>query len=225
MILHKFFIFFIFFFLLSGTSFSATYLWDFSERTNWGNTMPDGDIYGNTDVWYYQYKSAGGSFVSSTYNNLPYWYNSGWRLSKNTSDNNYWCSVAYSNTVIIGSNNYDSIIKFVVQISGEYDIYIKLKDVNPGGDGEKFYLAKNDTILEQTTNTADGTRIFSRTEFLNADDAIYLRVNSLGWSSQDNVEIQEFWLQTEVAPIPEPGSLILLASGVIAILKRRNIFA
>jgi hypothetical protein len=182
----------------------ATYTWKLIEATTFGDgIMPDGDNYGNSSVWYYQYTNAGGSFNPDTYKDLPHWidpYN--WRLALSGPD--YYCLVR--NIGILASNSHDAILKFVAPMEGNYKIDITLRNIDQGSNGQLIYLTKNDQILYTRNNPDLGTQTFDTTIYLNQGDSICLRVNSINQSSYDYLVIDQYQLSMTTS-IPEPSSI------------------
>lgn len=216
--------------IILNTAYSSS-IWKYSERTGWGDgNMPDGDKYGNTNIWKYLYTTKGASFNPSTYSNMPYFlqlpdfYNGGrgWHLSSNMQADERYCFVGHywsdSTEVISPSFNYDAIIQFRVPYTGLFSVHLEILN-SWSNDGVNIYLQKNSTVL--SSSLLNGQKIVDTTLNLNSGDLILLRINSVnnGWA--DITTINDFTV-SEI--IPEPATLFLIGLSALTVCcrKRKN---
>jgi len=216
----------IMFFFVSN-SYSITYTWKFSEKQGFGDgTMPDGDNYGNTNVWYYQYTTAGNTNPSQFYN-LPLYLtisNGGYNAWHKTTypEHDFYCYITAGD--LAPGPNFDPVIRFV----SPYDITVsftaQLTHWSTGGssDGQVFSVMKNANVLSTKTNPFGGTTTFNIENItLNQGDSLYFitnKNNNWGW---DGVTIDNFSISGFLPdPVPEPSTVILFGLSVFNLIRK-----
>ncbi|MDX9702119.1 MAG: PEP-CTERM sorting domain-containing protein [Candidatus Auribacterota bacterium] len=225
-------------FFINPPANASEITWNFSQKTTWGDgVQPDGDIYGNTDVWYYKYAPLNSTNYTQ-YQLMPYWVTSvsAWSFVQipGASVDNNWLTV-FSNQIAPGNLN-DAVIEFKAPYTGLYDIYAQLYNWNGQAhqysDGQNFYIQKMGTILDSVYNPVGGTSSLSKQDVaLTAGESIFLRVNMNLYTYYDSIIIQQFSItgtfpDPEVPPdpesIPEPLSVILFCFGLCGIFFKKS---
>ena len=203
--------------------------WNYFDVQGFGDgTMPDGDIYGNTDVWSYLYNSTG-NLNPEFFQQIPYYLTrdsaegyDAWHLGVKTGPwQLFECYIGALH--VAPSYQNDVFIAFKSPIAMTVDVSISLTNwsydpPNSQSNGQYFYLMHNDSVLAGKYNPAGGTTAFSINDLeLKEDDYIYFGIqayaNNQGW---DGVRINELTIRS----IPEPASVILMLISICPVLMK-----
>ncbi|MEW6536549.1 MAG: PEP-CTERM sorting domain-containing protein [Candidatus Auribacterota bacterium] len=216
----------------SGIAYDIT--WNYHSRTTWGDGVkPDGDEYGNTNVWSYL-KAPVGSSNSTLYSGELLWMTgtvagSIWALGPNyPAGGTDWFMVSQHGTH--PSAAFDPVIAFIAPLAGIYDISVTGTATNgeahPNSDGQMFYLQKGSSILSSASNPSSGTTTVSASDVaLNAGESLYFRLNMKTIDWFDSVALNSFTVTGTFpdppAAVPEPSTILIFGTSLIALLKRR----
>ena len=214
---------------ISSVSY-ANKVWDYDERQGWGDgSMPDGDVYGNSDVWRYQYVvKTDTTYNPSNYTNMPVWDDLWYGLYGWTAqDPTIWCLVRQDNYMHADWMN-SSIILFTVQEEGFYDVYINVysnTDGNGDGYADGHYITfQHNSNADTRFNNPLGVQVYEQNNYwLDQGDIIAIRLDSYELTNHDSIVVSEFTLEKiEPEVVPEPLSIFLLACGLSLLRLKRK---
>lgn len=217
----------IIFFSMNTFAQASEVTWSYLERDGWYDSM-----------WQYLYVPHNGSVNPDDYVTMTNYFSDrpsgGWQVNNNSSSPDYWCSFFYGTVLQVEAQhpsiNFDSILGFVVQQTGYYDIDVATQ--NPGGsNGQILFLQIDSQANQEYTNgfldynvynPNGGSQHFVHNDiYLEVGDRVLLRLNANGANeTSDTTYINNFSLTTAV--IPEPLSISLLLSAIVSVLAYRR---
>ncbi|NUM33479.1 MAG: PEP-CTERM sorting domain-containing protein [Candidatus Brocadiae bacterium] len=197
-------------FLILGCLQANSIAWNFFQRSNPNDSvMPDGDEYGNPNVWWFKYGPAGVSDPSQY--QLMTWNSGKWDYPEGTPV--HYPDYSLGSNTMHPSQYQDAVIQFKSPVSGIFNIQMELSRYYSlsQGDGFNVYVQKNNTILWSGFN---GGSVNLSNVVLNQNDSIYLRLNNGGSNNEgyDRMNVTTFLL---TGVVPEPSSLLLFLLGFL----------